>query len=169
MSQDIGTKKQSLPIYQIITNLLDGIFRERIEVTRLNLADFTTVKRPKITELKEKFEHTKSKRFYTKSANRYIIHLILGDNTYCRMKTKEVYKGKSGEPIVEGTTFGYIIHSGDNTSSTCMYTKDSTDYERLYIPDILGVEDKGENNLSDIHRNENISRQSDGRYEINIR
>ena len=51
-----------------------------------------------------------------------------------------------------------------------MYTKDSTDYERLYSLDVLGVEDRGENDLSDIHRefNENISRQSNGRYEIKI-
>ena len=33
-----------------------------------------------------------------------------------------------------------------------MYTKDSKDYERLYSLDILGVEDRGENDLSDIHR-----------------
>ena len=30
--------------------------------------------------------------------NEYPIQIILGDNTYCRMKTEEVFIGKPGEP-----------------------------------------------------------------------
>ena len=165
-----GTKKQSLPIYQITINSLDGRSSERIEVTGVDLPDFTTVERPGIKELKEKFKHTKDKRFYTSAGNKYTIHLILGDNTYCKIRTEEVFKGKKGEPIVEGTTFGYVIHGGDRTSGTCMYVKDNKDFERLYNLDILGVEDRGENDLSDIHRefNENLVKSKDGRYEVKI-
>ena len=138
-----GTKQQSLPIYQIKINSVDGISSEKIEVTGVDLPDFTTIERPSIKELKERFQHTRDKRFYTQAGNKYTIHLILGDKTYCKIRTEEVCKGKKGEPIVEGTTFGYVIHGGDRTSGTCMYVKDSKDFERLYSLDILGVEDRG--------------------------
>ena len=165
-----GTKKQLLPIYQITINSLDGISSERIEVIGVDLQDFSTIERPSIKELKEKFKNTRDKRFYTRASNKYTIHLISGDNTYCKIRIEEVCKGKKGEPIVEGTTFGYVIHGGDRTSGTCMYVKDNKNFERLYSLDILGVEDKGEDHLLDIHRefNENINNSKDGRYEVKI-
>ena len=165
-----GTKKQSLPIYQIAINSLDGISSERIEVTGVDLPDFTTVERPSIKELKEKFNHTRDKRFYTHASIKYTIHLILGGSTYCKIRTEEVCKGKKGEPIVEGTTFGYDIHGGNRTSDTCMYVKDSKNFKRLYSLDILGVEGRGEDDLSDIHGefNESIVESKDGRYEVKI-
>ena len=162
-----GTKSKSLPIYQITIHSLDGLSSERIEVTRLDLPDFTTIEWPSIKELKDRFEHTRNKRFYTHVENKSTIHLILGDNIYCKIRTEEVCKGKKGEPIVEGTSFGYVIHGVDRTSGTCMYVKDSKDFERLYSLDILGAEYRGEGNLSDIHRefHENLVRNKNGRYE----
>jgi hypothetical protein len=41
------------------------------------------------------------------------MHVILGDSTYCRIKTEEVSKGEAGDAIVEGTTFGWTIRSGE--------------------------------------------------------
>ena len=115
-----GTKKRSLPIYQITINSLDGISSENVEVTGVDLQDFTTVEWPSKKKLKERLKHTRDKRFNTRAGNKYTIHLIFGDNTYCKIGTEEVCKGKKGEPIVEGTTFGYIIHGGDRKSGTCM-------------------------------------------------
>ena len=42
--------------------------------------------------------------------------MILRDSTYCRIKTEDVFKGKPGEPIVEGATFGWITHGGDRVT-----------------------------------------------------
>ena len=80
------------------------------------------------------------------------------------------YQGKKGEPITEGTAFGYVIHGGERTSETCLYVKEHKDFERLYSLDGLGVEDRGEDDLSDSHRefNENIVRSKHGRYEVEI-
>ena len=163
-----GTKKQPLPIYQITINSLDGISSEKIEVTGVDLPDSTTVERPSIKKLKERFKHTRDKRLCTRAGNKCTIHFILGDNTYCKIGTEEVCKGKKGEPIVEGTTFGYITHGGDRKSGTCMHVKDSKDFEKLYSLDILGVDDRGEDNLSDIHKefNDNIAKSNAGRYEV---
>ena len=107
-------------------------------------------------ELKLKYEHIRDKQFYLRVDDEYTIHLILGDNTfsriktkevikgakgdptvedttfgYSRVKTKEVIKGAKGDPTVEDTTFGYIIHGGDKGSGTCMYMSDTKDYKAL--------------------------------------
>ena len=39
--------------------------------------------------------------------------MILGDSTFCKIKTEEIFKGNDGDPIVEGTSFGWLIHGGD--------------------------------------------------------
>ena len=96
--------------------------------------------------------------------------MILGDSTYCRIKTEELYKGKPGEPIVEGTTFRWVIHGGDYQTEGCLFAREVSDYEWLYILDVLGVEDRGENDQLDMYAEfkENISRKPDGRYEVNV-
>ena len=77
--------------------------------------------------------------------------MILGESTYCRITTKDVFTGKPGEPIVEGTTFGWIIHGGDRVIDGCLFTRETSDYERLYSLDVLGVEDRGESSQLDVH------------------
>ena len=44
-----------------------------------------------------------------------------------------------GEPIVEVTTFGWIIHGGDRVTDGCLFTRETSDYERLYSLDVLRV------------------------------
>lgn len=48
--------------------------------------------------------------------------------------------------------------------------QETSDYERLYSLDVLGVEDRGENDQLDVcvEFKENISRKADGRYEVNV-
>ena len=117
-----------------------------------------------------KYDHTKDKRFYKNPGDDYSIHIILGDNTYCRIKTEDVFKAKPGEPIVEGMTFGLIIHGADRVTDRCLFTRKASYYERLYSLDVLGLEDRGENSQLDVHTEfaENISRKADGRYEVNV-
>ena len=81
----------------------------------------------------------------------YPVHLIIGDNTFSRIKTGVIYKGEAGEPVVEGTTFGRIIHGGDLANDDCMYRRDVSDYQMLYSLDVLGVEDRGEDNQLDVY------------------
>ena len=121
-------------------------------------------------DLKRRFEHTRDKRFYMQPDHKYPIHLIVGDNTFSRMKTEEIYKGKPGEPVVEGTTFGWIIHGGDLANDECMYCRDVSDYQMLYSLHVLGVEDRGEDNQLDVYTefNETIVRDKEGRYQVDV-
>ena len=73
--------------------------------------------------------------------------------------------------MVEGTTFGWVVLVGkDYAGRTCMFTRETSDYEKLYSLDVLGVEDRGEdgqlNACSEFR--ENIVTRSDGRHEVGV-
>ena len=166
-----GTKRQSMPIFHIAMDSLDGKTRERIEVTGSKMPEFATVRRPDMNELKLKYEHARDKKFYVRSGDEYKIDIILGDSTYCKIKTEEIYKGNPGEPIVEGTTFGWVIHGGDDhATDQCMFMRETNDYEKLYSLDVLGVQDRGENDQLDVLKEfkDDITRREDGRYEVRV-
>ena len=99
-----GITKQSMPIYQVNINSLDGTVKEEIEVTGSKLPDFTSVRRPNIHHLKLKYDHAKDNTFYMTASGECPIHLILGDKTYSRIRTEKVCNGDKGDPIVEETT-----------------------------------------------------------------
>jgi len=55
------------------------------------------------------------------------------------------------DSIIEGTTFHWVVHGRkDYTDSTFMFAKVISDYEKLYPPDILGVEDQREDDQLDV-------------------
>ena len=56
------------------------------------------------------------------------------------------------------------------TSDACMFTRDVNNYEQLYKLDVLGVEDRGENDQLQVLNDfgESITRQEDGRYQVSI-
>ena len=166
-----GTKKQSLPVYNITISSLDGKAKKKLEVTGSKNPDFSTVKMPKMHKLKLEYEHIRDKQFYLRVGDEYTIHLILGDNTFSIIKTEELIKGGKGDPIAEGATFGYIIHGQIKAMErSCMYLSDTKDNERLYSLDILEVEDRSENDPSEVHKEftENIRIDAQGRYEVGI-
>ena len=77
-------------------------------------------------------------------------------------------KGGEGDPIVEETSFGWVVHGGDDYSDDqCMFTRDTSDCEKLFSLDVLGVEDRGDTNSEILNEfKENITRKDDGRYQI---
>lgn len=66
--------------------------------------------------------------------------------------------------------FGWVIYGGDCVIDGCLYIREVSDYECLYSLDVLGVEDWGESFQLDVYIefNENILRNVDGRYEVNV-
>ena len=59
-----------------------------------------------------------------------------------------------------------MIHGGDYPNINCLFTRESSEYERLYSLDVLGVQDRGEHDQLDVFREfkENVTRQEVGRY-----
>ncbi len=80
-----GSKRQSMPIFDVEMVSLGGTTIEKIKVTGTKMPNFTTIKRPDMNELKRKFNHTMDKRFYMQADHEYPIHLIIGDNTFSRI------------------------------------------------------------------------------------
>ncbi|KAL9958493.1 hypothetical protein ACROYT_G035513 [Oculina patagonica] len=87
-------------------------------------------------------------------------------------KLNSLAQRKRGEPLVEETSFGWVVHGGDEygSGSTCMYLRAVNDYEKLYSLDVLVVEDRGENDQQDVLRDfkESVVRREDGRYEVSF-
>ena len=54
-----------------------------------------------------------------------------------------IIKGKEGEPVIEWTKFGWIIHGeAEGITDMCLFTKSSeSEYRELYSWDILGLKD----------------------------
>jgi len=166
-----GVQMQSMPIFEVRLDSLDNSTSELVEITGSKMEDFTTVRRPTVRELKTKYEHARDKQFYMTATEEYPIHVILGDSTYCKIRTEQTLKGRPEDSIVEGTTFGWIIRGGEEyADNKCMYIKEASDYEKLYILDVSGVEDRGEDDQSDVYRSlrESITRGVDGRYEVSV-
>ena len=104
-----------------------------------------------MNELKLRYEHVQDKKFYVRPGDEYKIDIILGDSIYCKIKTEEIYEGNPGEPIVEGTTFGWVIHGGnDHATDQCMFMREISNYEKLYSLDVLAVQDRGKSNQLNI-------------------
>ena len=134
-----GSKRQSMPIFNLLTESLDGKASDKIQITGTKLRDFTTVRRPYINKFKG------AVGAYKQIVDKCLIHVSLRDSAFCQIRTDEVYKGQPGEPIVEGTTFGWVILGGNDSDSQSFFIRDTSDYERLYNLDVLWVRDRGEN------------------------
>ena len=74
-----------------------------------------------------------------------------------------MFKGRSNEPVVEGTTFGWVTDGVDCSVNECLFTTEVS-------LDVLGVEDRRENGEDEVllEFTEYIARKADGRYEVNI-
>ena len=71
---------------------------------------------------------------------------------------------------MEGTTFGWVIHGGNDSDSQSFFSRDTSDYKRLYSLDVLWIRDRGEDDELDVYTEfkESIGRKHKGRYEVNI-
>ena len=103
------------------------------------------------------------------TAGEYPVCVILRNSIYCKIQTDQTFKGHPEDPIVEGTTFGWVIHGGMvYADNKCMYLRETCDYQKLYSMDVLGVEDRGESDQLHVLNEfwENITRRPDTRYKV---
>ena len=105
-----GTRRKAMPIFNVNIESLDKEAREGIEIAGAEMNDFTAMRRPDLRRLKQQFAHTKDKEFYLTASGEHQIQMIIGDKKYSNLRTEAVFKGKYDEPIVEGATFGWVIH-----------------------------------------------------------
>lgn len=75
------------------------------KISGSKMADFATVRRTSVRELKTKYEHARDKKFYVAANEQNPIHMILGDFTYCKIRTDQTFNGRPEDAIIEGSTF----------------------------------------------------------------
>lgn len=82
-----GVQKQSLPTFEVRLDSLYHRTSEQVEITGNKMTDFATVK-----ELTTRYKHAQDKEFYVTASEEYHIHVILGDRTYCKIRTDQTFK-----------------------------------------------------------------------------
>ncbi len=91
---------------------LDGNAKETLEIAGSGVTDFTTVKRPTLKELKERYEHARDKQFYMTAKEEYPIHIILGDSTYCKIQMEQTFKGRpENVGLLASVLFCFVLPS----------------------------------------------------------
>ena len=85
-----------MPVFNVPKESVDDKAKKNIEVTSLEIKDLTTS--PDLRKLKKKFHHTKDKEFYLTDTGDPTIYIILGDKTFCRIKTESIFTGEKDEP-----------------------------------------------------------------------
>ena len=126
------TKKRSLPVFSETIDSVDHKVGEKIQIT--------IIKTPTLIELKAKYEHLHGKMFYKTSSEEYPIHLTLRDDTYCEIQTEQMYKVRPEDQSLRESH--WFVHGGkDYADSTCIFARETSDCEKLYSLDVLGVED----------------------------
>ena len=82
------------------------------------------------------------------TTNPFYLHLIIGASNYAAIKTAEpACIGKLGEHVAEKTKFGWTLMSPGKEldhSKMLLNQKSYTDYDELCRLDVLGLEDKAE-------------------------
>ena len=89
---------------------------------------FTVIKRPSLSELKLKYEHTKDKQFYMRVDNEYPIEIILGDNP----RFTRIPFGAKSSPFILGATLQYHYdQQPEELSETVQTLRDNTYVDSL--------------------------------------
>ena len=102
------------------------------------------------------------------------IHLTLGASDYVCIKTNQPARvGKIGEPVAELTKFGWtIIAKGQEIDYTALLLAQTnqTDYEQLCRLDVLGLEDRPENDQETVYAEfrEQLVQSQEGLYETGL-
>ncbi len=87
-----------MPVFDATIESVNGSERRTIKLTGSKMTDFTTVRRPTIAEVKEKYPHVQGKTFYRTASEEYPTHVILGDAVFCQIKTESIVKGGPDDP-----------------------------------------------------------------------
>ena len=102
------------------------------------------------------------------------VHILLGASEYASIKAKKDIKvGQKRKPVVEYTTFGWVIIAGGKkrTSNYLMLTRSAkADYAELCSLDILALKEGASNMDNDIYQRfkNQLGRNAQRWFEINI-
>ena len=171
----LGSTSKVIGVYGVTISSLNGKFRLKTEVTKVDRGTLLSLDNPKYGEVLQKYTHLERVHMDDDDTKAELpVHIILGASDYAKIKTENKPKiGRPGEPVAELTQFGWTIMSPGkevNLSNMFLTQTSSTDYEELCKLDVLGLRDKPSADRSDVYEEfkEQLTRSPEGWYETGL-
>ena len=171
----LKTVTRKVELSTINVQSLDGEFNMDVSVTKVVKSELLHVDNPHYEQLISTYSHLSGISMNDNDRKSKLpIHLILGASDYVCIKTNQPARaGKIGEPVAELTKFGWtIIARGREIDYTALLLAQTnqTDYEQLCRLDVLGLEDRPENDQETVYAEfrEQLVRSQEGWYETGL-
>ena len=162
-------------IYDVEITNTKGDFTINTEVSKVDRAELISMPNPHYKDIIQTYTHLQGVQMEDSDNKEYLpAHVMLGASEYANIKTKgDVKVGQKGEPVVEYTTFGWVIIAGSKkkASKCLMLTRSAeADYTELCSLDVLGLKEDASSGDSDVYQRfkDQLGRNEEGWYETNI-
>ena len=166
----LGSTSKVIGVYGVTISSLNGKFRLKTEVTKVECGILLSLDNPKYGEVLQEYTHLERVHMDDTKAE-LPIHIILRASDHAKIKTENKPKiGRPGECVGRLTQFGWTIMSPGkevDLSNTFLTQMAATDYEKLCTLDVLGLPDKPSADQSDVYKEfkEQLIRSPTGWYE----
>ena len=162
-----------IEIYNVELKNLKGTYRLSINLNKVDRGELLKVPNPNYERLIAEYSHLRGIHMDDRDQKEDLpIHVIIGASDFAKIKTPTKPRiGKEGEPIAELTNFGWVIMSPgrESVSTNALLTRTKeADFERLWSLDVLGLEEKGEENTVHQVFKEQLERSPEGWYETGL-
>ena len=132
----LGSTSKVIRVYGVTISSLNGKFRLKTEVTKVDCGTLLSLDNPKYGEILQKYTHLERVHLDDDDTKAELsIHIILGASDYAKIKTENKPKiGRPGESVVKLSQFGWTIMSPGkevDLSNTFLTQTAVTDYEKL--------------------------------------
>ena len=162
-----------IEVYNVEIKNLKGTYSLRINLNKVDRRELLKVPNPNYERLIAEYSHLKGVHMDERDQKEDLpIHVIIGASDFAKIKTPTRPRiGKEGEPIAELTNFGWIIMSPgrESVSTNALLTRTKeAEFEILWSLDVLGLEERGEENTVHQVFKEQLERSPEGWYETGL-
>ena len=109
----LGSTSKVIGVYGVTISSLNGKFRLKTEVTKVDRGTLLSLDNPKYGEVLQKYTHLERVHMDDDDTKAELpVHIILGTSDCAKINTENKPKiGRPGEPVAEITQFGWTIMS----------------------------------------------------------
>ncbi len=152
----MNSQEVLLETYEADVKAINGNFRMHVNLTKVSKEESLFVDNPHYEDVIKKYPHLHGVEVIKDDVKAQLpIHVVLSSGDYARIKTDTRPRvGGEGQPIAEFTKLGWFVMSpGKEFNQTKMFLIQTTrtDYDDLCRLDVLGLEDKPENDQGQVY------------------
>lgn len=171
----MATSMTRMETYKTTIACTSGAYKLDVDLIKVEKGKLLEVENPKYEQLLKTYSHLAGVKMNDEDTKPYLpIHAILGAGVYAKIKTDSRPRiGNQGEPVAERTKLGWTILSPGEVVDTMQMLLTQTshlDYEQLCRLDVLGLEDKPQDDQSEVYAEfqEQLNRDPSGWYETSL-